>query len=88
VPLWVGEFGTCQTLDCGANSDWFNLFVRYLKENDLAWGYWALNGTQSSGEGRRYDTVETFGLLSPTYRQVRAHKIVELLRTIENQPPR
>jgi endoglucanase len=88
VPLWVGEFGTCQTLDCGPNSDWFRLFVRYLKANDLAWSYWALNGTQSSGEGRKYDTVETFGLLSPDYRQVGAQKIVELLRTIENQPAR
>ena len=88
VPLWVGEFGTCQTLKCGANSDWFKLFVRYLKENDLAWSYWALNGTQSSGEGRKYDTVETFGLLSPDYRQVGAPIVVELLRTIENQPPR
>ena len=88
VPLWVGEFGTCQTLKCGANSDWFRLFVRYLKENDLAWSYWPLNGTQSSGEGRKYDTVETFGLLSPDYRQVGAPKVVELLRTIENQPPR
>jgi len=87
VPLWVGEFGTCQTLDCGTNSHWFILFVRYLKENGLAWSYWALNGTQSSGEGRKYDTVETFGLLSPTYRRVRAEKMVELLRTIENQPP-
>jgi endoglucanase len=88
VPLWVGEFGTCQTLDCGVNADWFRLFVRYLKENDLAWSYWALNGTQSSGEGRKYDTVETFGLLSPAYRQVRAQEIVKLLHTIENQPSR
>jgi endoglucanase len=52
VPLWVGKFGTCQTLDCVANTDWFRLFVRYLKEHDLAWSYWALNGTQPSGEGR------------------------------------
>jgi len=86
VPLWVGEFGTCQTLDCGANSDWFKLFVRYLKENNLAWSYWPLNGTQSSGVGRKYDTVEGYGLLSPDYRQVGAPKVVELQRTIENQP--
>jgi len=88
VPLWVGEFGTCQTLDCGANSDWFKLYVRYLKENDLAWSYWPLNGTQSSGAGRKYDTVETFGLLSPDYQHVAASKVVDLLRTIETQPPR
>jgi endoglucanase len=88
VPLWVGEFGTCQTLNCGANSDWFVMYIRYLKENDLAWSYWALNGTQSSGAGRKYDSVETYGLLSTDYQHVAAPKIVELLRTIENQPAR
>ena len=88
VPLWVGEFGTCQTLDCGANSDWFVMYIRYMKENDLAWSYWALNGTQSSGAGRKYDSVETYGLLSTDYQHVAAPKIVELLRTVENQPAR
>jgi endoglucanase len=88
VPLWVGEFGTCQTLNCGANSDWFVMYIRYMKENDLAWSYWALNGTQSSGASRKYDSVETYGLLSTDYQHVAAPKIVELLRTVENQPPR
>ena len=41
VPIWVGEFGTCQNLDCGANSDWFVIYIRYMKENRLAWSYWA-----------------------------------------------
>lgn len=86
VPIWVGEFGTCQTLDCGANSDWFVMFIRYLKENHLAWSYWPLNGTQSSGEGRKYDSVETYGLLSPDYQHFAAPKIIDLLRTIEDQP--
>jgi endoglucanase len=83
VPLWVGEFGTCQTLDCGANSRWFVWFVRYLQENELSWGYWPLNGTQSSGYSRTYDALETYGLLGTDYRRVAAPKIVELLRTIE-----
>jgi endoglucanase len=83
VPLWVGEFGTCQKLDCGANSDWFVLYIRYMKENDLAWSYWALNGTQSSGASRKYDAVEDYGLLSPDYQHVAAPKLVELLRTVE-----
>ncbi len=83
APLWVGEFGTCQKLDCGANSAWFAMFVRYLKENDLSWSYWALNGTQSSGASRKYDSVEGYGLLSPDYKQVAAPGIVDMLRTIE-----
>jgi endoglucanase len=87
VPLWVGEFGTCQTLDCGANSDWFVMYIRYMKENSLAWSYWPLNGTQSSGEGRKYDTVESYGLLSTDYQHIAAPRIVELLRTVEDQPP-
>src|SRR5271163_5369036 len=88
VPLWVGEFGACQTLDCGADSDWFVMYIRYIKENNLAWSYWPLNGTQSSGEGRKFDTVETYGLLSTDYQHIAAPKIVELLRTVENQPLR
>ncbi len=83
VPLWVGEFGSCQTLDCGQNSQWFRWFVQYLTEKNLSWSYWPLNGTQSSGEGRKYDTVETYGLLTPDYQHIGAPKVVELLRTIE-----
>jgi len=89
VPLWVGEFGACQTLECGAEADWLRQFVRFLKENpQISWSYWPLNGTQSSGVGRKYDTLESFGLLSTDYRHIAAPKIVDLLRTIEGQPPR
>lgn len=85
VPLWVGEFGTCQKLDCGFNSDWFRLYIRYLKENELvSWSYWPLNGTQSSGVGRKYDAVEGYGLLSTDYRKIAAPGIVELLQTVED----
>jgi endoglucanase len=88
VPLWVGEFGSCQSLDCGQNSQWFRWFVQYLKERDLSWSYWPLNGTQSSGEGRKYDTVETYGLLTTDYQHIGSPKIVELLRTIETPSQR
>jgi endoglucanase len=83
IPLWVGEFGACQTLDCGGDSQWFRWFVEYLREKDLSWSYWPLNGTQSSGVTRKYGEVETYGLLAPDYRHIGAPKIVELLRTIE-----
>jgi len=64
------------------------MYIRYMKENDLAWSYWALNGTQSSGASRKYDSAETYGLLSTDYQHVAAPKIVKLLRTVENQPAR
>jgi endoglucanase len=87
TPLWVGEFGACQNLGCGANAEWLKLFVQFLKENPLvSWSYWPLNGTQSTGVGRKYDSVETYGLLSTDYQHIAAPKIVELLRTIESQP--
>jgi endoglucanase len=86
VPLWVGEFGTCQSLDCGANADWFRMYIRYMQENDLAWSYWPLNGTQSGGVGRKFGAVETYGLLSTDYKEIAAPKVVELLKTVETQP--
>jgi endoglucanase len=54
----------------------------------LSWSYWPLNGTQSSGVGRKYDTVETYGLLTTDYQRIAAPKIVELLRTIETPEQR
>jgi endoglucanase len=87
TPIWVGEFGACQTLDCGANSDWLKLFIRLLQESPLiSWSYWPLNGAQSSGAGRKYDAVENYGLLSADYEHIAAPKVVELLRTVEGQP--
>ena len=87
APVWVGEFGTCQDLHCGPNSAWFRLFIEYLQRNpDLSWSYWPLNGTQSSGVTRKYDTVETFGLLSTDYQHSAAPELVQLLRTIETPP--
>lgn len=85
VPLWVGEFGTCQNLDCGTNSQWFVWFVEYLKEKNLGWSYWPLNGAQSTGYSRVYDSLETYGILSSDYQRIAAPKIVELFRSIESQ---
>lgn len=88
TPLWVGEFGACQKLDCGANAQWFRLFVQLLRETPLvSWGYWALNGTQSSGENRKFGAVETYGLLSTDYQHIAAPEMVDLLRSVMNPQP-
>jgi endoglucanase len=83
VPLWVGEFGTCRTLECEDQGQCFRWFVRHLRENELSWSYWPLNGTQSNGNTREDDDVEMYGLLTPDYHHI-APEIVRLLQTIES----
>ncbi len=81
-PLWVGEFGICQDpAKCSQFGNWFPWFVRYLKENHLAWSYWPLNGTQSSGYSRKYNAIESYGLLGPDYKHIAAPKVIEQLRS-------
>jgi endoglucanase len=83
TPLWVGEFGICQkTEQCQKYGEWFPWFIRYLKETGISWGYWPLNGTQSSGGGRHYDTVESYGLLGPDYRSIAAPDVLKQLSDI------
>lgn len=87
VPVWIGEFGTCQTLDRGHNSDWFRTFAQILQSNsDLSWSYWPLNGAQSSGRSRKYDSLESYGLLTTDYKAVAAPKVIDLLQTVGATP--
>lgn len=86
IPLWIGEFGTCQTLTpCESDPQgiWIRGFVRYVKEHpELGWSYWAMNGTQSSGDSRKYDEPEPYGLLTTDYRHIAAPKLLELFHSI------
>lgn len=72
APVWLGEFGTCHTssscLDSssvGSYGFWLKNLLRYLTENNVDWSYWAVNGTEASGTGRRFGAEETFGILDP-----------------------
>ena len=71
-PLWVGEFGTCNTADtCVSSSNsadpglWFGVFTRYLRYHDLDWSYWPLNGTESDGLARPGADLRRDGNLRP-----------------------
>ncbi len=73
-PLWVGEFGTCDTastcIDSSSSGDggfWFNMLTAYLQEYGVDWTYWAVNGTESTGSGRTYGSPETYGVLNPAW---------------------
>ena len=75
VPLWIGEFGTCNTANtCVAssstanNGNWFGAITRYFRYHNLNWSYWALNGTKSDGapgQNITYGQTESYGMLNP-----------------------
>jgi endoglucanase len=73
-PLWVGEFGTCNSADtCVSSSSssdsgyWFSMFTSYVRQNNLDWSYWAINGTTESGNAGGFGTVEGYGVLNTSW---------------------
>jgi len=73
-PLWIGEFGTCDTANTCVNSSnatdfgyWFNAMTSFLRDYGVDWSYWAINGTTESGNGSGFGTPETYGVLTPTW---------------------
>ncbi len=88
APVWIGEFGTCSNdLSCVQNSSvsgyWFLNFVRYLKENDLDWAYWPLNGTMANGETRVYGDLDWYGILDKTWEEVSLKELLVILQEIQ-----
>ena len=40
APFWMGEFGT------GSDSENWRKILRFIKEHDLDWAYWCIDGYQ------------------------------------------
>ncbi|MGH9599718.1 MAG: cellulase family glycosylhydrolase [Terracidiphilus sp.] len=73
-PLWIGEFGTCNTADTCVNSDnsgdlgyWFNAMTSFVRDYGVNWSYWTINGTTESGNGGGFGTVENYGVLNTSW---------------------
>lgn len=88
-PLWLGEFGTCNTAPACVSSDaaadsgfWFNMLSRYIRQYSLDWCYWPLNGTQSTGRGRKFGRIETFGVLNKAWNAPSLPALLERLHTL------
>ena len=77
APVWLSEIGTPHTDDgfiySGALSEydqlqgrWWSWLVSYLKRKHpgISFGYWTLDGTQSSGRTRFRGAEETYGILN------------------------
>lgn len=60
APVWVGEIGTCNTNDTACvrgpigQGAWWPCLMQYLAANEFNVGYWAVDGTQSTGAGRTF----------------------------------
>lgn len=73
-PLWIGEFGTCDTASKCVTSEnatdlgyWFNSVTSFVEEYGVNWSYWAINGTTESGNSGGFGTAETYGVLDTTW---------------------
>jgi endoglucanase len=92
-PLWIGEFGTCNTADtCVTSSDtadlglWFSAITRYLRYHNLNWSFWAINGTESDGlpgQGRTYGVPEGYGVLNTNWDGASLPSLLSSLQAIQ-----
>ena len=80
--MWIGEFGTPNGYKPNDNTppeyytdvnnvnpqgNWFSYLVQYIKDHNINWCYWALNGTQSEAPGRDPSQPDWYGVLDPTW---------------------
>ncbi|KAH3757012.1 glycoside hydrolase family 5 protein [Pelomyxa schiedti] len=87
APIWLGEFGTCHSSsdcvdDTTGQGRWFQMIRQYITENTLNWGYWAIDGTQSSGTGRTYDAEESYGVLNMQWSGPASQDLLSALQEI------
>ena len=64
IPVWVGEFGE----PVGSDSSSWRHLTQMLRDNDLDFAYWALNGRKWNKVGWQ---PEHFGLLDESYTRIR-----------------
>ncbi len=78
VPLWLGEFGAGSV----ESNLWWSSLLRYLRENNLSWSYWPLDGSRwENATGRWVD--EGYGLLNDDWTSVRNPALLEGLQSVQ-----
>jgi endoglucanase len=87
APLYLSEFGTCTNPSpreqCDPHDPAFLQFItRYLRETDMDWAYWPLNGTQSAGYGREHGVVEAYGLLNEDWSAYSNRDVLAALQSV------
>ncbi|HEX4212950.1 MAG TPA: glycoside hydrolase family 5 protein [Candidatus Dormibacteraeota bacterium] len=93
-PVLVGEFGTCDTAPACVSSTspsdsgyWFQYLTAFLAQHQqVGWSYWAVNGTESTGNGRTWGAPETYGILNPRWDAPASPELLQRLQQIQGQP--
>ncbi len=98
APVWIGEFGTpngykpnnntppqyyTNVNDVNPQGNWFSYLVRYIKDHNINWCYWALNGTQSEAPGRDPSQPDWYGVLDPAWEGYASEPMMSKLRMIQ-----
>jgi endoglucanase len=88
APLYLSEFGTCTNPspreECHPLDPTYLRFItRLLRETDMDWAYWPLNGTQSAGYGRDHGAVEAYGLLNTDWSSYGNGTVLAALRSVQ-----
>jgi endoglucanase len=78
----TSSVGAMGAMDTGL---WFTHLSRYLRERDLDWAYWPLNGSTCKGDGRVSGGEETFGLLNMCWNAYAYRPLLEAVQAL--QPP-
>ena len=86
APVWVSEFGTCNTSDTcvsdvAGGGLWFQSFLRVLSDADIDWAYWPLNGTEATGATRTFGIPDTYGVLDPQWAAASRASLIAALRS-------
>jgi endoglucanase len=73
-PLWIGEFGTCDTastcVSSTSNADlgyWYGFIHLFIWRYSMDWSYWAFNGTTETGHGSGFGSAETYGIMNTSW---------------------
>jgi endoglucanase len=98
APVWLGEFGTVNGFkpndttsqqdyadvnNVNSQGNWFSYLVQYIKDNNISWCYWPLNGTQSADLGRDPSQPDWYGVLNPTWAGTASQPVMNKLRMIQ-----
>lgn len=88
VPLYLSEFGTCTNPNEREQCDpldpaYLQFITRYLRESDMEWAYWPLNGTQSAGYGREHGVIEAYGLLDEDWSAFGNRTVLSALQSVQ-----